>query len=105
AEARALMEGFGGAPHLVAYAVKACSAGPVVAALARAGCGAEVVSGGELRVVLACGISADRVLFSGVAKQAWELDAAIAAGDRGILAIQMESVEEIARVEARAAAL
>ena len=105
AELRALSAGFEGAPHLVAYAVKANTAGPIVRALGAAGAGAEVVSGGELAVALACGISADRVLFSGVAKQAWELDRAIGAGDRGILAIQMESVEEIARVEARAAAL
>ena len=105
AEVEALRAGFGGAPHLVAYAVKASSAGPIVRALASAGAGAEVVSGGELAVATACGVPPDRVLFSGVAKQAWELDRAIGAGDRGILAIQMESVEEIARVEARAAAL
>jgi diaminopimelate decarboxylase len=105
AEARSLTAGFGNAPHLVAYAVKANTAGPIVRALAAAGCGAEVVSGGELAVALGCGIPADRILFSGVAKQAWEIDRAIGAGDRGILAIQMESVEEIARVDARAAAL
>jgi len=105
AAARALTAGFGGAPHLVAYAVKANTAGPIVRALARAGCGADVVSGGELAVALACGVAPERILFSGVAKQAWELDRAIGAGDRGILGIQMESVEEIARVEARAAAL
>jgi len=45
------------------------------------------------------------VLYSGVGKLAREIDAAIAAGDRGIHALQMESVEEIARIEARAAAL
>jgi diaminopimelate decarboxylase len=105
AEARALDGGFGGMPHLIAYAVKANSAGPVVRALGRAGSGAEVVSGGELAVVLGCGIAPDRVLFSGVGKLGWELDRAIGAGDRGILAIQLESVEEIARVEARALAL
>lgn len=105
AEARDLAAGFGGAAHLVAYAVKANTAGPIVRTLLRAGCGAEVVSGGELAVVLGCGADPGRVLFSGVAKQRWELDAAIGAGDRGILSIQLESVEEIARVEARAAAL
>src|SRR5262249_1697897 len=98
-------EGFGGAPHFVAYAVKANTAGPIVRALGRAGCGAEVVSGGELAVALGCGIEADRIFFSGVAKQRWELDAAIGAGAPGSLALQLESVEEIARVEARAAAL
>ncbi|MEP7126621.1 MAG: diaminopimelate decarboxylase [Byssovorax sp.] len=105
AEARALEAGFEGRPHLVAYAVKANSAGPVVRALARGGCGAEVVSGAELAVALACGIPPERVLYSGVGKLAREIDGAIGAGNRGIHAIQMESVEEIARVEARAAAL
>jgi diaminopimelate decarboxylase len=105
AEARALSAGFGDARHLVAYAVKANTAGPVVRALARAGCGAEVVSGGELAVALGSGVPADRILWSGVGKQGWEIDRAIGAGDRGILAIQIESVEEIARVSARAVAL
>lgn len=105
AEARDLAAGFGGAPHLVAYAVKACSAGPIVRALAREGCGAEVVSGSELELALACGVPADRILFSGVAKTDAELDRAVGAGERGIFAIQMESVEEIARTDARAAAL
>ena len=45
---------------------------------------------------------ADHILFSGVAKLDRELDAAVAAGPRGIGAIQIESVEEIVRVAARA---
>ena len=105
AEARALAEGFGANSHLVAYAVKANSAGAVVRALARGGAGADVVSGAELAVVLGCGITPDRVLYSGVGKLARELDAAIGAGDRGIHAIQVESVEEIARIAGRSAAL
>jgi diaminopimelate decarboxylase len=104
-EVRALRAGFGSAPHLVAYAVKANTAGPIIRTLARQGCGAEVVSGGELAVALRCGIAADAILYSGVAKKKIEIDAAIGAGDRGILAIQIENVEEIARVSARAQAL
>lgn len=103
--ARALKAGFGDAPHLVAYAVKANSAGPVIRALAGAGCGADVVSGGELSLAMACGVAPDAILYSGVAKTAAEIDQAIGAGDRGIHAIQAESVEELARVEARARAL
>src|SRR5262249_48542350 len=56
-------------------------------------------------VAKACGISPESILYSGVAKTAAELDAAIGAGDRGIRAIQAESVEELPRIEARAAAL
>ena len=54
AEGRELREAFDGAPHLVAYAVKANSAGPIVKALAAVGCGADVVSGAELTLALRC---------------------------------------------------
>ncbi len=104
AEARALEAAFDGRPHLVAYAVKANSAGPIVRALAAEGCGADVVSGAELALALACGIAPDRIVYSGVAKLDAEIDRAIACGERGIGAIQLESIEEIGRVEARAAA-
>ncbi len=102
--ARELVAAFGDHPHLVAYAVKANTAGPVVGALAEAGCGADVVSGGELEVALGCGVPPDRVVMSGVAKLDRELDRAVTCGERGILAVQIESREEIDRVAARARA-
>lgn len=105
AAAESLIAGFGGAPHLAAYAVKANTAGPIIKALNRAGCGAEVVSGSELGVALGCGVSADAILFSGVAKTNSEIDQALGAGTRGIYALQIESVEEVPRVIARAKAL
>lgn len=103
--ARALRAGFGSQRHLVAYAVKANSAGAVLRALREAGCGAEVVSGSELELVLRCGYAPDHVLYSGVGKTAPEMDRAIGAGAHGIRALQMESIEEISRVQARARAL
>jgi diaminopimelate decarboxylase len=102
--ARSLDAAFEGRPHLVAYAVKANTAGAIVRTLAAEGCGADVVSGAELLVALACGVPPDRIVYSGVAKQDSELDRAVTCGDRGIGAVQIESVEEIARVEARARA-
>jgi diaminopimelate decarboxylase len=102
--ARELGRAFDGAAHRVCYAVKANTAGAVVRALAGEGCGADVVSGGELLVALACGVAPDAVVYSGVAKRDDEIDRALACGPRGIGAIQIESVEEIARVEARARA-
>jgi diaminopimelate decarboxylase len=104
AEARALEGAFDGAPHLIAYAVKANSAGPILRALAGEGCGADVVSGGELLVALGCGVAPEKVVYSGVAKTDDEIDLAIHAGDRGILALQLESVEELSRIDARARA-
>jgi diaminopimelate decarboxylase len=104
AEARELEAAFEGRPHLVAYAVKANSVGPVIRALAAEGCGADVVSGAELLLALRCGISPERVIFSGVAKRDDELDLAIGVGDDGIRAINVESVEEIPRIAARSIA-
>ncbi len=105
AAAEQLDKGFDNATHLVAYAVKANTAGPIIRTLGQAGCGAEVVSGSELMVALGCGIRPEAILFSGVAKTNHEIDQAIGAGDRGIMALQIESVEEVPRVVARAKAL
>jgi diaminopimelate decarboxylase len=102
ADARVLHDAFDGSAHLIAYAVKANTAGAIVRALARESCGADVVSGAELRVALACGIPPARIVYSGVAKLDDELDRAIGFG---IGAIQIESVEEIARVVGRSRAL
>jgi len=102
AGARALEASFGEAAHLTAYAVKANAAGTIVRALARAGTGADVVSGGELEVALGAGIEPGRIVMSGVAKADGELDQAIA---RDILAIQVESLEELERLAARARAV
>jgi diaminopimelate decarboxylase len=101
-EARNLRAGYGSAPHVVAYAVKANSAGSVVRTLAAEGVGADVVSAAELEVVLGCGIPASKIVMSGVAKKDAELDFAIASG---LLAIQAESVEEVTRIAVRARAL
>ncbi len=100
--ARALRAAFEGQKHLVAYALKANTAGAVVRTFAAEGCGADVVSGAELRVALACGIAPDDVVYNGVAKTDDEIDLALSSGARGIGALLIESVEEIARVEARA---
>ena len=103
AEARELTNAFDGAPHLVAYAIKANSAGPIVRALVDEGCGADVVSGAELLLALRCGVAPERLVFSGVAKTDDELDLAVGVGDAGIRALNVESVEEIPRIAARAA--
>jgi diaminopimelate decarboxylase len=103
--ARALRAAFDGQKHLVAYALKANTAGAVVRTFAAEGCGADVVSGAELRVALACGIAPENVVYNGVAKTDGEIDLALSSGARGIGAMLIESVEEIARVESRARAV
>ena len=101
-ETGALEAAFGSARHLIAYAVKANSAGSVVRTIAAAGAGADIVSGAELELALGCGITPNRIVMSGVAKSNDEIDLAIV---RGIAAIQAESVEEILRIARRAVAL
>lgn len=103
-EARELHAAFEAAPHVVHYAVKANSAPTIIRTLAAQGCGADVVSGAELELARRCGIEAERIVYSGVAKTDEELDLAFAAGPSGIKAIVAESVEELARIAARAAA-
>jgi len=88
--------------HVAAYSVKANGAGSIIRAVASAGAGADVVSGAELEVARACGVQADRIVMSGVGKTDEELDLAISSR---ILSVQVESVEEIDRVAARARAL
>jgi diaminopimelate decarboxylase len=102
AEARAMVDALGNPRHMVAYAVKANSAASIIRTVVGAGCGAEVVSRGELEVALGSGVPPDRIMTTAVAKADHEIDAAIAANIR---AIQMESIEEIPRVAARARAL
>ncbi|MEO7094939.1 MAG: diaminopimelate decarboxylase, partial [Polyangiales bacterium] len=90
-----------GRSGLCAYAIKANGAAPIVARLLREGCGIDCVSGGELRVALACGARPHAIVYSGVAKRDDELDLAIITGIRGI---HVESVEEIERIASRARA-
>jgi diaminopimelate decarboxylase len=97
---RAYDEAFGDIPHLVCYAVKANSSMALLALLARAGAGFDIVSGGELFRVLQAGGDAAKVVFSGVGKTADEVDYALA---QGIHAFNCESEAELALIDAIAA--
>ena len=92
---------FGDIPSLVCYAMKANSNQAVLKTLAQLGCGADVVSGGELKRALAAGIAPDKIMFSGVGKTAAELDAGLAAD---ILCFNVESVPELHALSQRAEA-
>jgi len=83
---------FADVPALVCYAVKANSNQAVIATLARLGCGADVVSGGELRRALAAGVPPDKIMFSGIGKTAAELALAL---DEKILCVNVESEPEL----------
>lgn len=103
AGARALVDAFGAhSQHLVAYAVKANAAGPILQRFAALGLGADVVTGPELSLARAAGIPARRIVFSGVAKSDAELRLAV---EEEIMAIQIESLGELQRLAAIAAGL
>ena len=65
--------------HRICYAVKANSNIAVLNLLARLGAGFDIVSGGELQRVLKAGGDPAGVVFSGVGKQAVEIEQALAA--------------------------
>ena len=81
--------------HLVCYAVKANSNLAVLNLLARLGSGFDIVSGGELQRVLAAGGEPSRIVFSGVGKQADEIEVALQAD---ILCFNVESEQELDRI-------
>jgi len=90
---------FASAEALVCYSVKANSNLAVLGALAGAGSGFDVVSGGELFRVLKAGGDPAKVVYAGVGKTARELDEAMAAG---ILLFNCESAPELSALQAAA---
>jgi diaminopimelate decarboxylase len=89
-------------PNTLCYAVKANSSLAILKLLSEQGCGFDIVSGGELeRVRRAAPAALSRVVFSGVGKQVWEMDAALRAD---ILLFNVESEAELEILSQRASA-
>lgn len=82
--------------HRICYAVKANSNLAVLGLLAALGASFDIVSGGELQRVLRAGGRANRIVFSGVGKQAWELREALTAG---ISCFNVESEFELEQLQ------
>jgi len=99
---RAYQQALRGRPHLVCYAMKANSSLAVLQTFAQAGCGFDIVSGGELARVLAAGGDPARVVFSGVGKTRAEMRQALLAGVR---CFNVESLGELDRLDEEARAL
>jgi diaminopimelate decarboxylase len=64
----------------------------IVRTLARLGCGADVVSEGEIRHALAAGVPGEKIVFSGVGKTRAEMAFAL---DSGIFGFNVESEAEV----------
>jgi diaminopimelate decarboxylase len=100
AQFHALDDALQGIPHRVCYSVKANGNLAVLRVLQQAGAGADIVSVGELRRVLAAGFAPDTIVFSGVGKTAAEIEEAIGAGI-GFLNIESASELDVVAAAAR----
>ncbi len=88
----AYQKGFAGRKAQICYAMKANSSLSILKLFAQAGCGFDIVSGGELARVLAAGGLASKVIFSGVGKTRAEMRTALEAG---IQCFNVESEAEL----------
>jgi diaminopimelate decarboxylase len=109
--AAAYRSALGRRPHLLCYAMKANSSLAVLQTMAQAGCGFDIVSGGELERVLAIGTDPSQVVFSGVGKTRAEMARALEVGVRcfnvesqaelEVLSTQAVAAQRIAKVSLR----
>ena len=81
-----------GRDHLICYAMKANSTLAVLQTFAQAGCGFDIVSGGELERVLAVGAAPSKIVFSGVGKTRAEMRRAL---EVGVMCFNVESEAEL----------
>lgn len=88
----AYQRGFAGRKARICYAMKANSSLGVLQVFAQAGCGFDIVSGGELERVIAAGGDPKKVIFSGVGKTRAEMRQALQAG---IACFNVESDAEL----------
>ena len=88
----AYQRGFAGRRASIHYAMKANSSLAILQLFAQAGCGFDIVSGGELERVIAAGGDPARVIFSGVGKTRAEMRQALEAG---IACFNVESEAEL----------
>lgn len=99
---RRLDEALAPLDHTICYAMKANSNLAVMRTLANCGSGFDVVSGGELRRVIAAGGDPKKCVFAGVGKTEEEIEFALR---KGIYSFNVESEPELQRINKVAARL
>lgn len=99
---RVFTDALEGLDTLVCFSAKANGNLAVLRLLGDLGAGCDVVSGGELKRALAAGISAEKIVFSGVGKTTEELVLAL---ESGVGQINVESEAELNRLDSIATAL
>ena len=99
---QALDQALAGVDHLVCFAVKSNSNQSVLRTLANLGSGFDIVSGGELRRVIAAGGDPRKCAFAGVGKTESEIEYALR---QGVYTFNAESEPELQRINRVAARL
>ena len=98
--AQAYINSFKSMDGLVCFSVKALSNISILKTLKNSGCGFDIVSGGELHRALLAGADPKKIIFSGVGKSKDEMISGI---ESNILSFNVESDQELSRLEMVAA--
>jgi len=93
---RAYDEAYGTFPHIVCYALKANTNGAILKLLAKEGCGADIVSGGELFRAVKAGIPGQKIVYAGVGKTEDEIRFALRSR---VLMFNVESADELKEID------
>jgi diaminopimelate decarboxylase len=96
---KAFSEAFAGMEKLICFSAKANTNLAILNLFASAGCGLDIVSGGELFRGLQAGFAPDRIVYSGVGKRVDEIDYALKSD---ILMFNLESLDELKLINQRA---
>lgn len=99
---QALSQALASVDHLVCYAAKANSNLAVLRTFADLGSGFDIVSGGELKRIVAAGGDPGKCVFAGVGKTEMEIEFALR---KGIYSFNIESEAELERINSVAARL
>ncbi len=88
----AYKDAFAGYPNTICFALKANSNSAILRLLAKNGCGADIVSGGELFLARKAGIPPKKIVYAGVGKTEEEIMSALRSR---ILMFNVESSDEL----------
>jgi diaminopimelate decarboxylase len=94
----ALLLGWLPQPSTLLYSVKANPHPAVVAALAAAGCGAEICSSGELLTALEAGVEPARLFYTGPGRRDSDLEVALRAGVRRFSTDSPTALDQLERL-------
>ena len=93
---RAYDDAYGTFPHIICYALKANTNGAILKLLAKEGCGADIVSGGELFRAVKAGIPGQKIVYAGVGKTEDEIRFALRSR---VLMFNVESADELKEID------